>query len=115
MKGIYAALTTLVVTLIVALFVFELPARVSAGAITEGVVAGIFPIGYIVLMAVWLYKVSIKTGQFSIIQDSIASISEGPKNPTIINWILFQRIFRRCSRIWCANCGLCSIINSTWI
>ncbi|MCC0981139.1 L-lactate permease [Staphylococcus aureus] len=75
MKGIYAALTTLVVTLIVALFVFELPARVSAGAITEGVVAGIFPIGYIVLMAVWLYKVSIKTGQFSIIQDSIASIS----------------------------------------
>ncbi|SBC34047.1 L-lactate permease [Staphylococcus aureus] len=76
MKGIYAALTTLVVTLIVALFVFELPARVSAGAITEGVVAGIFPIGYIVLMAVWLYKVSIKTGQFSIIQDSIASISE---------------------------------------
>ncbi len=26
-------------------------------------------------MAVWLYKVSIKTGQFSIIQDSIASIS----------------------------------------
>ena len=27
-------------------------------------------------MAVWLYKVSIKTGQFSIIQDSIASISE---------------------------------------
>ena len=42
MKGIYAALTTLVVTLIVALFVFELPARVSAGAITEGVVAGIF-------------------------------------------------------------------------
>ncbi|HDG8366111.1 TPA: L-lactate permease [Staphylococcus aureus] len=76
MKGIYAALTTLVVTLIVALFVFELPVRVSAGAITEGVVAGIFPIGYIVLMAVWLYKVSIKTGQFSIIQDSIASISE---------------------------------------
>ncbi|MGT2596799.1 L-lactate permease [Staphylococcus aureus] len=47
-----------------ALFVFELPARVSAGAITEGVVAGIFPIGYIVLMAVWLYKVSTKTGQF---------------------------------------------------
>ena len=45
MKGIYAALTTLVVTLIVALFVFEFPARVSAGAITEGVVACIFPIG----------------------------------------------------------------------
>ena len=114
MKGIYAALTTLVVTLIVALFVFELPARVSAGAITEGVVAGIFPIGYIVLMAVWLYKVSIKTGQFSIIQDSIASISEDQR----IQLLLIDFVsthFRRCSRIWCANCDLCSIINSTWI
>lgn len=76
MKGIYAALTTLVVTLIVALLVFNIPGGVSAGAITEGVVSGIFPIGYIVVMAVWLYKVSTKTGQFTIIQDSIASISE---------------------------------------
>ncbi len=43
-------------------------------------------------MAVWLYKVSIKTGQFSIIQDSIADTFRGPKNPTIINWILFKHI-----------------------
>ena len=115
MKGIYAALTTLVVTLIVALFVFELPARVSAGAITEGVVAGIFPIGYIVLMAVWLYKVSIKTGQFSIIQDSIASISEDQKNPTIINWILFQRILEGAAGFG-VPIAICAIINnSTWI
>ena len=42
MKGIYAALTTLVVTLIVALFVFELPARVSAGAITEKALLPVF-------------------------------------------------------------------------
>ena len=114
MKGIYAALTTLVVTLIVALFVFELPARVSAGAITEGVVAGIFPIGYIVLMAVWLYKVSIKTGQFSIIQDSIASISEDQRIQLLLIGFCFNA-FLEVQQDWCANCDLCSIINSTWI
>ncbi|QSY53980.1 L-lactate permease [Staphylococcus simiae] len=90
MKGIYAALTTLVVTLLVALPVFKLPIPVSAGAITEGVVAGIFPIGYIVLMAVWLYKVSIKTGQFNIIQDSIASISQDQRMQLLLIGFCFN-------------------------
>lgn len=115
MKGIYAALTTLVVTLIVALFVFELPARVSAGAITEGVVAGIFPIGYIVLMAVWLYKVSIKTGQFSIIQDSIASISEDQRIQLLLIGFCFNAFLEGAAGFGKADCNLCSVIDSTWI
>lgn len=76
MKGIYASITTLVVTLVIALFIFELPKGLAAGAVTEGIFQGILPIGYIVVMAVWLYKVSNGTGQFSIIQDSISGISQ---------------------------------------
>lgn len=76
MKGIYASMTTLVVTLLIASFIFDLPGRVSVGAITEGFFQGILPIGYIIVMAVWLYKVSNGTGQFSIIQDSISGISQ---------------------------------------
>ena len=59
MKGIYASITTLIVTLVIASFIFELPHTVAIGAITEGFFQGILPIGYIVVMAVWLYKVSI--------------------------------------------------------
>lgn len=76
MKGIYAALTTLIVTLIVAVFIFKLPGTMATGAVIEGVYQGWLPIGYIVIMAVWLYKLSTKTGQFAVIQDSIASISQ---------------------------------------
>ncbi|WP_416350395.1 L-lactate permease [Mammaliicoccus lentus] len=76
MKGIYASITTLIVTIIIALVVFELPKIVALGGIIEGFFQGILPIGYIVVMAVWLYKVSNGTGQFSIIQDSIAGISQ---------------------------------------
>nr|WP_275591751.1 L-lactate permease [Mammaliicoccus sp. O-M54] len=76
MKGIYASITTLIVTIVIASFIFELPHNVAIGAITEGFFQGILPIGYIVVMAVWLYKVSIGTGQFSIIQDSISGISQ---------------------------------------
>lgn len=75
MKGINAALITLVVTAVIALFVFKLPGAVAAGGVTEGVVQGLFPIGYIIIMAVWLYKVSVESGKFKIIQDSISGIS----------------------------------------
>ncbi|MDN8980725.1 L-lactate permease, partial [Staphylococcus aureus] len=71
---------------------FELPARVSAGASTAGFVAGIFPIGFFDLMAVWLYKVSIKTVQFSIIQYSIAILSEDKR----IQLLLMGFSFKAC-------------------
>ncbi|MCE4956470.1 L-lactate permease [Macrococcoides caseolyticum] len=76
MKGINAALLTLVVTALIALFVFKLPGAVAVGGVTEGVVQGLFPIGYIIIMAVWLYKVTVESGKFKVIQDSISGISQ---------------------------------------
>ncbi|RXK18622.1 L-lactate permease [Macrococcus sp. DPC7161] len=75
MKGIHAALVTLVVTIVVSILVFKLPVGIASAGIAEGVVQGIFPIGYIIIMAVWLYKVSVESGKFQVIQDSIAGIS----------------------------------------
>ena len=76
MKGIYASITTLVVTLILAITIFKLPMNIATGASIEGFFQGIIPIGYIVIMAVLLYKVTNETGQFDKIQDSIASVSQ---------------------------------------
>ena len=76
MKGIYAAITTLVVTLLIAIPFFKLPVGIASGAVVEGFFQGIFPIGYIVIMAVLLYKITLKSGQFATIQDSITSISQ---------------------------------------
>lgn len=76
MKGVYAALTTLVITIPIATFVFDTPINISAGGMLEGAFQGLLPIGYIIIMAVWLYKISQHTGQFKIIEDSIAGISQ---------------------------------------
>ena len=76
MKGIYAAVTTLVVTLLIAIPFFKLPVGIASGAVVEGFFQGIIPIGYIVMMAVLLYKITLESGQFSTIQDSITSISQ---------------------------------------
>ena len=50
--------------------------NIATGASIEGFFQGIIPIGYIVIMAVLLYKVTNETGQFDKIQDSIASVSQ---------------------------------------
>ena len=64
MKGIYAAITTLVVTLLIAIPFFKLPVGIASGAVVRSFFQGIIPIGYIVMMAVLLYKITVESGQF---------------------------------------------------
>jgi lactate permease len=76
MKGVLAAGLTLVLSFAAAVFVFQMPALKALSAIVLGIGNGLWPIGYIVLMAVWLYKLSVKSGKFNVIRGSIASISQ---------------------------------------
>jgi lactate permease len=76
MKGILAAGFTLIISFAVAVFVFQMPALKALSAIVLGIGNGLWPIGYIVLMAVWLYKLAVKSGKFDVIRGSIASISQ---------------------------------------
>ncbi|MED2942712.1 L-lactate permease [Bacillus swezeyi] len=75
MKGIIAAFLTLAVSFLVSVFFFHMPAAKAVSAVFLGIANGLWPIGYIVLMAVWLYKISVKTGKFKVIRASIAGIS----------------------------------------
>ncbi|MFZ3590473.1 L-lactate permease [Bacillus sp. DJP31] len=75
MKGILAALLTLGISFIVSIVFFDMPIAKALSAAFLGISNGFWPIGYIVLMAVWLYKVAVKTGKFTVIRASIARIS----------------------------------------
>lgn len=76
MKGILAAGLTLIISFAVAVFVFQMPALKALSSIVLGIGNGLWPIGYIVIMAVWLYKLAVKSGKFDVIRGSIASISQ---------------------------------------
>ncbi|MGE7998007.1 lactate permease LctP family transporter [Lysinibacillus sp. NPDC093190] len=76
LKGIYAAALTLGVTIIITVGVFDMPITKAFGAIIFGTGKALWPIGYIVIMAVWLYKISVQTGKFEIVRGSIANITE---------------------------------------
>ena len=76
LKGVYAAALTLAVTIIITVGVFDMPITKALGAILLGTGKALWPIGYIVIMAVWLYKISVQTGKFEIVRGSIANITE---------------------------------------
>ena len=70
-----SALTGLAVGLVVAVGVYGMPATTAVSSTTMGAAFGWFPIGWIVFWAVVLYRLTVETGQFEIIKDSIGGLT----------------------------------------
>ena len=59
----------------VAIIFFKMPAALAAISFAYGVAFGVLKIAWIVLAAVYLYDISVETGQFEIMKESIAGIT----------------------------------------
>ena len=70
-----AGLAGLAAATAVALFVYQMPAAQTIGAIAYGAAFGLFPICWIIFWAIFLYRLSVETGQFEIIKDSIGGLT----------------------------------------
>ena len=70
-----AALSGLGTAALVALIAYGMPVANLAGAVTYGAAFGLFPIGWIVFWAIILYRLTVDTGKFEIIKDSIGSLT----------------------------------------
>lgn len=75
MTGLKSAITSLVAAVAIAVLLFKLPFTAALGAIGFGFLGGLWPIGWIVLMAVWLYRITVRAGNFDVIRSSVSSIS----------------------------------------
>ena len=75
LSGIKSAVISLAIALVIGCGVFGMPVTAGAGSILYGFLSGMWPIGWIVLMAVWLYRISVRSGGFEIVRSSISSIS----------------------------------------
>jgi len=70
-----AALAGWAIAFLAAVVAFRMPAPLALAAGLHGVAFGIFPIGWILLNAVFLYHVSVETGQFAVLQRQVAGVS----------------------------------------
>ena len=75
MKGHVAGVLTLLITIIISVLVYKMPISAALSASALGMLTGLFPIGWIILTAVFLFNLTVESGQFEIIKSSISSLS----------------------------------------
>lgn len=75
LKGLVAGVIALAVQVIVAIWPFGMPPASVAGASLLGMLTSLWPIAYIIVMAVWLYRTAVASGRFDVIRASIGAIS----------------------------------------
>src|SRR4051794_32826084 len=70
-----AAAAGLIAALGVAIIAFGMPPHMALAAAGLGACFGLFPIGWIVFSAVFLYTLTVEAGQFEKLKSSVASLS----------------------------------------
>lgn len=78
-KAHWAGLTSLLAAILVAAIGFHMPVQLAVLSATEGAVFGLFPITWIVLMALFLYQVTVATGRFEDLRALFALVSDDPR------------------------------------
>lgn len=76
MKGHWAALSAVAIAVIIAVAAYGMPVKLALLSTFNGMLFGLWPVAWIVVTAVFLYNLSVQTGQFEIIKNSLASITD---------------------------------------
>ena len=71
-----AGLSGLGAALVLAIGLYGMPVPQAAASMVNGAAFGLFPIGWIVIASLILYRVTLDTGKFEIIKDSIGALSD---------------------------------------
>ncbi len=75
MKGYQASIIATLLAIVIAIFVYGMPAKFAIVATGHGAMYGLFPICWIVIAAVFLFNITVKSGQFEVIKHFMASIT----------------------------------------
>ena len=71
-----ASLSGLGAAALVAAFAYGMPIGKLIGATLYGAANGLFPIGWVVFTAILLYRITVETGKFDTLRDSVGSLSK---------------------------------------
>src|SRR5213079_1837866 len=79
-----AALIGLTTAVAIAIFVYGMPVRLATMSALFGAAFGLFPIGWIVLCAIFVYDITVYTGQFEIVKRSVAGLADDRRIQAIL-------------------------------
>ena len=76
MKGHWAAIIATSLAVGVACIAYGMPMQYAGLSVVYGALFGLFPVSWIVITALFIYNMSVKTGQFEVVKNSLATISD---------------------------------------
>jgi lactate permease len=96
-KAHIAAIVAVILTNLIAIFIFTMPAGMSIRASLLGVVSGFFPIGWIVLNVIFLYQLTVATGQFELLKRAVGGVTEDRRLQLLLIAFSFGAFFEGAS------------------
>src|SRR3974390_203567 len=96
-KAHIAAIAALIVANLVAIFIFTMPAGMSVRASALGAVTGFFPIGWIVLNVIFLYRLTVEKGVFETLQNTIGGVTKDRRLQLLLIAFAFGAFFEGAS------------------
>ena len=92
-KTTWAALVAVAATLLVAIFAYHMPAGMAAKGTVLGFVGGFFPIGWIIVNVIFLYRLTVDKGHFAIFQHSLGSVTADRRMQLLLIAFCFGAFF----------------------
>src|ERR1041384_4163417 len=92
-KAHLAAVIALIAANLVEIFLFTMPANMSIRATILGAVTGFFPIGWIVLNVIFLYRLTVEKGVFETLQTTIGGVPTDRRVPLPLIAVCFGAFF----------------------
>ncbi len=75
LKGYTAAFLSVALSAVIAVLVYKMPVSMVGSSFLYGFLYGLWPIAWIIIAAIFLYKLSVKSGYFEILKESVQSIT----------------------------------------
>src|SRR6476661_2697040 len=96
-KAHIAAVIALIVANLITIFIYTMPAAMSVKASLLGVVVGFFPIGWIVLNVIFLYRITVETGRFELLKRAIGGVTTDRRLQLLLIAFAFGAFFEGAS------------------
>jgi lactate permease len=97
MKAHYSAFLGLITAILVASGLFHMPIKMASIAAIYGACYGLFPIGWIILNVIFLYRMTCETGRFKVLQESMTGITQDTRLQLLLIAFSFGAFFEGAS------------------
>ncbi|MFE0926831.1 L-lactate permease [Streptomyces mutabilis] len=109
MKAHLAGLTGLLAAVLVAWLAYGMPLDQTASSAVQGAVFGIFPILWIVVNALWVYRMTVRTRHFDILRRSFGRLSDDPRIQALVVAFCFGALLEALAGFG-APVAICSVM-----